>query len=202
MANDARYMPLYVAQYLADTPHLNAVAHGAYMLLIMNYWQRGKPLPDNDRKLSVIARCTSEEWADIRDDLAEYFTVENGLWSHEKIEKEIEKAARKIAAARKAGRASGASRNETESNGSNGRSTVVQHPSNHKVRLGKEDTNVSFSARGGARGKNSHSKIRRSSDAAFSYIDRINHDDDEAREDQYGQDAAIPVQCVPAIGSG
>jgi uncharacterized protein YdaU (DUF1376 family) len=41
-------MQLFVAEYLADTMHLNAIQHGGYLLLLMNYWQRGKALPNND----------------------------------------------------------------------------------------------------------------------------------------------------------
>ena len=50
------YIPLFVADYLADTSHLSTLEHGAYLLLIMNYWQRGESLPCGDMQLARIAR--------------------------------------------------------------------------------------------------------------------------------------------------
>ena len=51
------WMPLYIADYLADTAHLRAPESGAYLHLIMHYWRRGS-LPDNDRQLATIAKMT------------------------------------------------------------------------------------------------------------------------------------------------
>jgi uncharacterized protein YdaU (DUF1376 family) len=118
------YMPLYVADYLADTAHLSTQAHGAYLLLIMNYWQRGEALPCEDRKLARIARMTDEEWAGVRDDIADFFTDENGFWRHGRIEAELNKVREKSEKASSAGKASAQRR-------SNERSTDVQQTFNH-----------------------------------------------------------------------
>jgi uncharacterized protein YdaU (DUF1376 family) len=148
MSNDARYMPLYVGAYLADTAHLSTVAHGAYLLLIMNYWQRGSALPSTDRKLASIARLTDVEWLSIRDDLAEFFIEENGLWRHGKIDVELRRAAQKIDAAKRAGEASASARAQAKSTTYqqplDEPSTDAEQPSNHKVRIGKEDNTSSL----------------------------------------------------------
>lgn len=96
------YMQLYVADYMADTAHLSALEHGGYLLLIMTYWQRGKPLPDNDSKLARIARMSDKEWADVKPSIEEFFTVSNGMWSHKRIDAELQKVADKSLKARKA----------------------------------------------------------------------------------------------------
>jgi uncharacterized protein YdaU (DUF1376 family) len=54
------WMPFYVADYLADTGHLSTIEHGAYMLLIMHYWQKGG-LPADERMIARVARMTTEQ---------------------------------------------------------------------------------------------------------------------------------------------
>lgn len=122
----APYMPLFVADYLADTAHLNAVEHGAYLMLLMNYWQRGKPLPADDRKLARIARMTDAEWADARDTLSDFFTIDGDHWRHKRVEAEIEIVASKIDKAKAAGRASANARKASTEQSFNDRSTDVQ----------------------------------------------------------------------------
>lgn len=82
------WMPLYVADYLADTGHLSAAEHGAYLLLIMHYWQNGG-LPNEDRRLARICRMSPDEWADARETLFDMF--DEG-WKHARIEEELQAA--------------------------------------------------------------------------------------------------------------
>lgn len=85
------WMPLYIADYLADTGSLTTLEHGAYMLLIMNYWRHGK-LPEDDNSLALIARMSPREWAKAKPKIQAFFY--DG-WRHKRIEIELEKSARK-----------------------------------------------------------------------------------------------------------
>lgn len=96
-------MPLYVADYLADTGHLSTIEHGAYMLLIMHYWSKGG-LPDDDKRLASIARASPEQWSVIRGAICEFFAPG---WKHERIEEELEKSAKAYERRASAGRAGG-----------------------------------------------------------------------------------------------
>jgi uncharacterized protein YdaU (DUF1376 family) len=119
------YMPFYVADYLADAAHLTTLEHGAYLLLIMNYWQRGEPLPDNDRKLSRIVGMLESEWVEVRESLSEFFTIIDGFWHHGRIDRELDKVRAKSEKARSAGKVSAERR-------FNDRSTDVQQPFNER----------------------------------------------------------------------
>jgi len=83
------YMPLYVADYLADTAHLTAIEHGAYLMLILNYWQRGKPLPSDDTRLCRIARVPPELWPAVKAEIEEFFSEAGGKWTHSRIDAEL-----------------------------------------------------------------------------------------------------------------
>lgn len=87
MSNRA-WMPLHIADYLADTGHLTATEHGAYLLLIMHYWQNGH-LPENERVIARIAKLTPEQWEESRDMLAMLF---GPGWTHKRIDAELSKA--------------------------------------------------------------------------------------------------------------
>jgi uncharacterized protein YdaU (DUF1376 family) len=84
------WMPLYVGDYLGDTGHLTTTQHGAYLLLMMHYWRKGE-LPDDDRKLSKIAKLPLKTWCEYRATLQDFFY--DG-WKHKRIEAELQKMMR------------------------------------------------------------------------------------------------------------
>ena len=80
-------MPLYIGDYLADTQHLTTLQHGAYVLLIMHYWQRGS-LPAGDEAIAGICRLNRTQWESNRQAIAKLFLPG---WKHKRIDIELEK---------------------------------------------------------------------------------------------------------------
>ncbi|SAL10355.1 hypothetical protein AWB73_00098 [Caballeronia turbans] len=92
------WMPLYIGDYLADTSRLTTEQHGAYLLLIMDYWRNGAP-PDDDEVLRNITRFSKFLWKKNRAILENFFAVKDGRWTHSRIDEEIAKALSSKAAA-------------------------------------------------------------------------------------------------------
>lgn len=84
--NDA-WMPLYIGDYLADTMHLTTAQHGAYLLLIMQYWKCG-PLPDDDAQLATIAKLDAKSWRTTAKAIRAFFIPKGGQLTHKRIDKE------------------------------------------------------------------------------------------------------------------
>lgn len=122
------YMQFYVADYLADTAHLSTEEHGAYLLLIFNYWQTGKPIPKN--RLHRIARMPDERWSDAESSLSEFFRDNGSEWIHERIEADLaaarEAQAQRAAAGKASAEARKAAKRDLLKRERNGRSTGVQ----------------------------------------------------------------------------
>lgn len=93
------WMPLFVADYLADTQHLNAEEHGAYLLLLMHQWQHGS-IPDDEELLSRIARVQLQSnWSRVWRRVRPFFKIsenEDGgdrtVLKQKRLKSELEKA--------------------------------------------------------------------------------------------------------------
>lgn len=86
------YMPLWIGDYLADTPHLTTEQHGAYLLLLMAYWRKGGPLPADEPTLARIAKMTTHKWKATRPVMVALFVEEGGVWRSKRADAELEKA--------------------------------------------------------------------------------------------------------------
>jgi uncharacterized protein YdaU (DUF1376 family) len=82
------WMPMYWADYLADTANLSHLENSVYVLLIAHYWCNGG-LPDDDRQLARIARVSRQNWRVIRPHLVQKFSP---VWRHKRIDLELANA--------------------------------------------------------------------------------------------------------------
>jgi uncharacterized protein YdaU (DUF1376 family) len=117
MSNADAWMPLWIGDYLADTMHLTAAQHGAYLLLLMAHWRRRDGLPNDPDFLRQTARCTEAEWNEnpnkaglsIAQAMLTFFEVRDGKLIHKRLLAERVKAdtryAKLSAAGRKGGKA-------------------------------------------------------------------------------------------------
>lgn len=92
------WMPIYVADYLADTRHLTRAQHGSYVLLILEYWKRGS-LPQDEEQLARLAGMTPSEWKAEKSTLAAMFEPD---WKHKRIEEEMTRVTEVAATRRRA----------------------------------------------------------------------------------------------------
>lgn len=120
MAQPFPYMQFYFADYDADTAHLSTLEHGVYFLLIKAAWKSGRALPDNDRRLAILAGLSLAEWQEVRPDIAPFFAIADGLWRHKRVEEELEKVRGRVEQTRSAGRASGERRRARGADGRSG----------------------------------------------------------------------------------
>lgn len=121
MAKTDIWMPVYIADYLADTLHLTSEEHGAYLLLIFHAWMQGGSLPDDERRLRAITKLDVQQWKTSWPVLREFFTEQDGMLRHKRVDTELERAARNVEQKKTAGKASAEQRKRQRE--SNGRST-------------------------------------------------------------------------------
>jgi uncharacterized protein YdaU (DUF1376 family) len=120
------YMQFYVADYLADTTHLTAEEHGAYMLLLFSYWQTGKPLRID--RLATVARIPNDRWHSVAETLSEFFHITETHWAHFRVEADLEAVNSKVVTASNAGKASAKAKALKKQQELNERSTTVDDP--------------------------------------------------------------------------
>lgn len=97
------WMPLYIGDYIKNTRDLTTVQHGAYLLLIMHYWEHAC-LPQTEQQLASIAGLTLKDWRKLSPPIRAKFGPE---WKHGRIDAELIKCDTKRAQRAIAGRDGG-----------------------------------------------------------------------------------------------
>lgn len=103
------WMPLYIGDYLADTSRLSTEQHGAYLLILMDYWRNGPPI-DDDKELASITKLPLAQWRKHAAKLRGFFSVEAGRLVQKRADEERGKAGLVSSKRSQAGKAGAASR--------------------------------------------------------------------------------------------
>lgn len=89
MAKTDVWMPIYIGDYLRDTEELSSSEHGAYLLLLMHYWQKKGVIGCDVDRLARVARSDSITCGFV---LGYFFTLVDGNYKNKRADKEMENA--------------------------------------------------------------------------------------------------------------
>lgn len=165
MSKTDTWMPLYIGDYLADTMRLTTIQHGAYLLLLMEYWRQG-PLVDDDNELAAIVKMDRKSWdRDVKSAMRRFFVPgDDGLLHQKRIDAERAKASelsdkRRAAVAQRTDRKP--NKDDTSgSQGGNNQPTIVEHLNGHEVTI-VDQLNTHAGARPSASPSPSPSQVER-----------------------------------------
>lgn len=87
------FMQLYVSDFVGDTLSLSTEHIGAYLLLLIALWNAGGSLPADEVKLARVARLTVKRWKKVGSELLPFFEVSDGILTHHRLTKELQKSA-------------------------------------------------------------------------------------------------------------
>lgn len=111
------WMPLYIGDYLADTSRLSTEQHGAYLLILMDYWRNGPPL-DDDEELASITKLALPQWRKHAAKLRGFFDLVDGRLIQKRADAERAKAGAISSKRSEAGKAGAAKKHGKQDGGS------------------------------------------------------------------------------------
>ena len=86
------WMPLYIAEFIAETMHLGATETGIYMRLMMHCWQHGT-IPLDSKKLALIGHCDSRLWRQYEKTVMAFFdVVDASTAQHKRVSTELRRS--------------------------------------------------------------------------------------------------------------
>lgn len=107
------YYERHLGDYAKDTAHLSMLEHGAYTLLLDRYYATEEGIP-KDQAHRVARARSKEERAAVDAVLAEFFVLDQGIWTNRRAKEEVEKAHKRIMASKINGRKGGRPKKEPD----------------------------------------------------------------------------------------
>ena len=118
MSKDRPYLPLFIGDYLADTPPVSRPTwehHGIYLLLLMLAWRvpQGR-LPDDESWLALHMGCDEQQVRDhVTPVLEIYFKSDGSWWRQKRLSREFKHAATRSQKGRSAAKSRWDNKNST-----------------------------------------------------------------------------------------
>lgn len=94
-AKEDIWMPLYIGDYMSSTGRLTTEQHGAYMLMIMDYWKNG-PIPNDDAVICQITKLHPNAFSKSKALLVAFFEQKESSLRHRRIDEEKAKAITRV----------------------------------------------------------------------------------------------------------
>lgn len=90
------WFAFYYGKFITKTMRLTTEGKGAYLMLICDYYAKGRPCPDDDDVLAAITGLSLEVWkSKHRKALEPFFEIHDGLWHHDVIRNDLRNVQRR-----------------------------------------------------------------------------------------------------------
>jgi len=89
----APYLKVYWGDFLASTQAMSRDARKAYLVLLLEAWQRDATLPSDHTVLARLAMCTTKQWNRVRNEvLAKWELCDDGYYRQRRLSAEFRAA--------------------------------------------------------------------------------------------------------------
>ena len=102
------FLPLHVAEFLADTEHLDGEETGAYLRILMSMWMEGASASNEAARLCRIARVSPRKWPAVWKVIGGFFSPDGeGRITQKRLKAEYTKAVEIVGKRRESGKRGG-----------------------------------------------------------------------------------------------
>lgn len=85
-------IPFHIGDFISGTLGLDATETGAYAMLLFAHYEAGVGgLPNDDKQLGRIAKCSPKQWGRVRERVMGKFTLIDNFWRSSKVIEVIQK---------------------------------------------------------------------------------------------------------------